>query len=127
MLVKCACGCGKEFEKYDSRNRERRFIHGHNNGIGEQHRYWKGDKVGYYPLHSWVKRHKPKPEECEVCKKRTDRLDASNISGKYLRDINDYHYLCQSCHRKKEWQERFRGRQPLPENRRPHARSSLRR
>jgi hypothetical protein len=28
--INCACGCGMEFPKYDSVNRQRRFISGHN-------------------------------------------------------------------------------------------------
>jgi hypothetical protein len=30
IIVTCACGCGAEFEKYDSRGRKRSVIHGHN-------------------------------------------------------------------------------------------------
>jgi len=33
--VKCACGCGREFLKYDKYGRERRFISGHNSKILE--------------------------------------------------------------------------------------------
>ena len=29
-IIKCACGCGKEFNKYDKRNRVRLYYHGHN-------------------------------------------------------------------------------------------------
>lgn len=29
-LVPCACGCGTTFQKYDSSNRPRRFVTGHN-------------------------------------------------------------------------------------------------
>lgn len=28
--IKCACGCGGEFLKFDKQHRERKFIHGHN-------------------------------------------------------------------------------------------------
>lgn len=31
-LVECGCGCGQRFEKYDSSNRPRRFVTGHNVG-----------------------------------------------------------------------------------------------
>jgi len=30
VVIKCACGCGIEFEKFDSRNRIRKFVSGHN-------------------------------------------------------------------------------------------------
>lgn len=59
---------------------------------------WKGDNVGYFALHNWVKRHKQKPKFCEDCLKITNQLDISNISGKYKRDINDFKWLCRKCH-----------------------------
>jgi hypothetical protein len=45
--------------------------------IGEQNHNWKGDNVSYTNLY----------------------LEASNISGEYKRDINDFEYLCASCHK----------------------------
>jgi ribosomal protein L31 len=65
----------------------------------EKHPFWKGDKVGYNALHGWIRRNKPKPIFCEECKKNKSK-DLSNISGNYKRDINDYRYLCHSCHMK---------------------------
>jgi len=66
-------------------------------GIGENHQAWKGDNVGYDALHNWVHKHLPKPDSCPSCN-QVKRLDASNISGKYLRDITDWQWLCHSCH-----------------------------
>jgi len=63
---------------------------------------WKGDDVSYEALHEWVRRYKTKPEQCVRCAKKTTKLDASNISGKYLRDLNDFEYLCKKCHRYKD-------------------------
>lgn len=60
---------------------------------------WKGEGVGYPGVHSWIRKNKPKPKFCEDCGKEK-RLFAANVSGKYLRDINDYKWLCQSCHSK---------------------------
>jgi len=65
----------------------------------EQHHQWKGDNVGYEGLHQWVKRHKPKPKVCEMCKQK-EPYDLANISGEYKRDINDFQWLCRSCHMK---------------------------
>lgn len=65
--------------------------------IGEKNPMWKGNEVGYFELHNWVKRHKPKPELCEECHKVPPH-DLANISGKYLRDINDFRWLCRRCH-----------------------------
>ena len=64
---------------------------------GALHHNWKGSKVGYRALHDWITRHKTKPELCEECQKQPP-MDLANISGLYHRDINDYRYLCRSCH-----------------------------
>lgn len=64
---------------------------------GEKHGLWKGSNVSYKGLHAWVKRNKPKLKLCEICHKEK-KLELSNISGKYKRDINDYKWLCRKCH-----------------------------
>lgn len=69
--------------------------------LGEKNPQWKGEKVGYQALHEWVRNRKPKPEFCERCKKRK-AYDLANISGKYKRDVNDYKWLCRSCHMKSD-------------------------
>jgi hypothetical protein len=66
---------------------------------GEKAYNWKGDNVGYRGLHIWIRRNKPKSEFCEKCKKNK-KISLSNISGEYKRDINDYKWLCYSCHKK---------------------------
>ncbi|KKM91612.1 hypothetical protein LCGC14_1226840 [marine sediment metagenome] len=59
---------------------------------------WKGDDVGYSALHEWISKHKPKQEECSICN-QPKKLELSNISGEYKRDINDFWWLCRSCHK----------------------------
>lgn len=82
---------------------KRKFSGVHNNHlIGKENPNWKGDDVSYKCLHDWVRKHKPKPEKCERCGKEQDYLEASNISGEYKRDINDYEYLCVKCHKEKD-------------------------
>ncbi len=79
---------------------------------GENHYAWKGDKVGYYSLHNWIKRKLGKPYKCENSKCvyprlggnnkimiKPKRYDWSNISGKYKRDLSDWRMLCVSCHK----------------------------
>jgi len=68
--------------------------------INEKNPNWKGDEAGYNALHDWVRRHKPKPELCEICKKK-EPYDLANISDEYKRDINDYQWICRACHLKK--------------------------
>ncbi len=69
--------------------------------LGEKNPMWKGDKVGCASLHAWIKRHKPKPKFCEICKKNKP-YDLANISEKYKRDINDFEWICRNCHMKKD-------------------------
>jgi hypothetical protein len=64
---------------------------------GSQNGMWKGDKVGYFSIHDWARKRKPKPNLCENCDQQPPR-DLANISGLYLRDINDYRWLCRKCH-----------------------------
>ena len=70
--------------------------------IGKKHPLWKGNKVGYFALHSWLSRNKGKPFFCEKCGSKKGKFEWSNISGKYKRDINDYESLCVKCHRFKD-------------------------
>ena len=73
---------------------------------GEKNPHWKGDKVKMSGLHMWVKQYKGKPTNCEGCgmaNKLTSRgysyIQLANRSGKYKRDLDDWIYLCQWCHR----------------------------
>lgn len=66
--------------------------------IGEKNPAWKGKKVSYAGIHLWIKKRKLKLKLCEKCGKKK-KLELSNISGKYRRDINDYKWLCIKCHR----------------------------
>lgn len=69
--------------------------------LKERNPMWKGDNVGYYSLHEWVKNHLPKPQLCEACN-NVPPYDLANISGKYKRDLTDWQWLCRSCHMKSD-------------------------
>ena len=73
------------------------FEHSHS----KNHKRWKGDNVHIETLHQWIRKNKPKPELCECCQIKPP-YDCANISGKYLRDINDYEWLCRRCHMLKD-------------------------
>jgi len=64
---------------------------------GDKSHMWKGDNVGYPGVHKWIREHLPKPDLCDICHEKK-KLDAANISGKYLRDFTDWHYICRKCH-----------------------------
>ena len=74
---------------------------------GKYNGQWKGNKVGYCSLHEWIGNRKLKPEFCEECKK-VKPYDLANISGRYKRDINDFEWLCRSCHMKKDFKSGMR-------------------
>ncbi len=64
---------------------------------GTKNHNWKGDEVSYRALHFWVRRNKPIPKKCGICDKEK-KLQASNISGKYMRVLSDWEYICARCH-----------------------------
>ena len=68
---------------------------------GEKHFAWKGNKVGYEALHTWIYRNLGKPTQCEFCGR--DGLSGkyihwANKSRKYLRTLSDWLRLCAKCH-----------------------------
>jgi hypothetical protein len=65
---------------------------------GKKNGIWKGNKVGYIGLHSWLKKNKSKSKYCEECKEKK-KLELANIKNhKYSRNPDDYNWLCRSCH-----------------------------
>lgn len=65
--------------------------------VGVRSEKWKGDKVSYGSLHSWVRRWKGKPIECTFCSS-TENLQWANISREYQRNLEDWMPLCAKCH-----------------------------
>lgn len=75
--------------------------------LGEEHANWRGEAVGYSTLHAWVRRHKEKSGVCSECgaavgTARFSGTEWANVSGRYLRDLDDYVELCISCHRRQD-------------------------
>lgn len=65
--------------------------------VGERSPNWKGDEASLIAIHEWVRYNKPKPKKCVHCGLK-EPIDLSNISGKYLRNLDDYEWLCRRCH-----------------------------
>lgn len=65
--------------------------------LGERNPQWLGDAVGYAGIHDYVRQRYAKPELCERCQEAPPR-DLANRSGRYLRDLSDWWYLCRKCH-----------------------------
>lgn len=80
---------------------------------GEKCHNWKGDDASIEAIHIWVKSRKIKPEFCEECKINIPK-DLANISQKYKRDIDDYRWLCRSCHQNYDYQIGVRTNQSHP-------------
>ena len=65
-----------------------------------KHWRWKGDKVQYGALHTWVRRRLGKPNYCAYCESTTaKKYEWCNISKTYRRELSDWVRLCTSCHR----------------------------
>lgn len=74
---------------------------------------WKGNNVGYYALHSWIKRRLGNVKNCAHCgTTEAKKFEWANISKKYKRNLSDWIRLCTSCHRRydkhaiKAWETR---------------------
>lgn len=65
---------------------------------GEKNHKWKGDEVGYYALHTWVKRNYGAPRKCSNCGS-IKNIQWANVSHQYTREKNDWIQLCVPCHR----------------------------
>ena len=67
----------------------------------ENHGKWKGNKVGYRALHTWINKKLGKALHCSVSlEHKSTRYHWANISGEYKRELNDWRQLCPSCNLK---------------------------
>jgi hypothetical protein len=69
---------------------------------GAKHVQWKGDEVGYEPLHQWIRRIKGPPNACVQCgkvKTTARSIHWANIDRQYRRQPDDFIALCASCHK----------------------------
>jgi len=65
----------------------------------EKHPSWKGDEVESRGAHLWIAKRKPKPKYCVRCNERpVTGLSFNGEVGKWSRNIEDYEWLCRSCH-----------------------------
>ena len=63
----------------------------------EKHPGWKGDDVGYFGLHQWIRKNLAKPEFCQICGIKPPE-QAACITGLYNREFKNWKWLCVSCH-----------------------------
>lgn len=62
------------------------------------------EKPGYDAIHEWVDRWAEDPKSCSNCGS-TQRLEWSNKTGKYLRDLSDWQRLCKKCHARYDFEK----------------------
>lgn len=66
---------------------------------GENHPLWKGDKVGFHALHTWLRRNYGVPSCCEFCGS-TRNVQWASKTHRYTRARETWLHLCASCHKK---------------------------
>jgi hypothetical protein len=102
----CSQACGYKYriapktrKKYVIKNPAKK------RGPNSNHYLYKGEQAGYVSLHNWVKRHKVDPKKCEHCGAIEIKLQWSNKSHLYKRDLDDWIRLCIPCHKKHDLDE----------------------
>lgn len=60
---------------------------------------WKDSSVGYFALHTWLRRNFGIPRNCILCGS-TDNVQWASKNYNYTRNKKDWLQLCFSCHRK---------------------------
>lgn len=86
--------CRNEIAKeYRQKNKDRLRQY----DLDRRHRF--RDKIGILPspLHQFIRKRKPKQKYCSICNKEK-KLQLASIGHTYTRNIEDYIWLCQSCH-----------------------------
>lgn len=91
---------GKESHVYGLRRSEetKRRIglsHSQDKSVG-----WKGEEVNYFTLHNWIRKYGIGKKACLHCGQENGRIEWANISGKYLRSLDDWMRLCVKCHKR---------------------------
>ena len=67
---------------------------------GKNSYLWRGNRVSYGGLHSWVSRHLGRPKKCSSCGVSDRWLHWANKSHEYKRELGDWIGLCVPCHKK---------------------------
>ena len=73
---------------------KKKYNEGENNGM------WRGDKAKYRAIQAWIQNNYGKANKCENNFEHRGLFVWKSISGKCLRDREDYKMVCQSCNLK---------------------------
>ena len=60
------------------------------------------ENVKYIGLHEWIRKRLQKPDICPCCEEKPV-YDIACYTGIYDRDLDNYVYLCRSCHMKLDY------------------------
>lgn len=71
----------------------------HSNETKEMISLKKTRKPNYRLIHRWITRKMGKANRCEICNRRLDKFQWANISGNYIRRVDDWKQLCLRCHK----------------------------
>lgn len=100
----CSRSCSTKLDWLEGKFGEERNKKVSISKMGSKNPAWVGNKVKYNPLHQWVRKYKTPRIKCEFCGLKKI-LELSNKSGKYLRELSDWQWLCKSCHSKYDFTE----------------------
>jgi len=67
--------------------------------MGSNNPSWSGNTPTYRALHKWVHRYIEKSDICPCCEENM-ATDCANYTGIYDRNLDNYVYICKSCHGK---------------------------
>ena len=109
MLTKICDYCGKEFERnhfkpnktgkyFCSNECQKKYRKKYSCWTSKGVKSGKGENI--WGIHCWVRNRKPKPELCGICGEKPPKDLANLKNHEYTRNLDDYTWLCQSCHQK---------------------------
>lgn len=67
------------------------------NNRGENHRWWRGDDVGYSGIHKRIRKLLYRPELCQNCNSAPS-FEVICYTGIYNMDLDNWRWWCRGCH-----------------------------
>lgn len=122
-LIECACGCKKILNKFDKKNRERRYIRGHNVPKGKENKFWNGGPKNNADLRRCTKYNEWRRNvfikdnyTCQKCGKKSKKGARIKMNADHIKSFKDYpelrfevsngQVLCERpCHKEKTRKE----------------------
>ena len=100
---------GKNNIMYGKKHSKKSIEKMHKIKLKEKNPNWnntKKDTITISTYHRYIEKRKLKPKKCEKCNQEKKlELSFNHSLEKYTRNINDYEWLCKSCHMKKDYHQ----------------------